>query len=283
VECLCDTRLLNGERIMDIHIAPTTIRKIADEFRARTPYGYADVGALFDPAVVSQIASEVDADLVRRCPQEENIYASYRKHRLSVLAEMPERTREFIAGLNAPPFLRVLSEITGIADLHPDPELRGGGIHAIGRGGYLKLHTDFNWHRGLSMHRRLNLLIYLNEDWKSDWRGDIELWSADARRPLFSLAPELGNALLFETNDLSYHGHPDALECPEDTFRKSIALYYYTPTRPATAIRFGRSEMTNFVARPRERFVSDRLRRIRHRIQLQAKALAHSLKRGRQG
>lgn len=267
---------------MDMHIAPTTVRKIAAEFKGRAPYGYAVVGELFDASVVSQIAKEVEANLVR-CPPEEDIYASHRKHRLSVLADMPERTREFIAGLNAPSFLRVLSEITGIEDLHPDPELRGGGIHAIGRGGYLKLHTDFNWHRGLSMHRRLNLLIYLNENWKSDWNGNIELWSADAKQRIFSLAPELGNALLFETNDLSYHGHPDPLECPDDTFRKSIALYYYTATRPASAIRFGRSEMTNFVERPSERFGSDRVRRIRHRLQLQAKELAHSLKRGRKG
>jgi hypothetical protein len=265
---------------MDMHIAPATIREIAEEFRSRKPYGHAAVGGLFDAPVVLQVAREVDANLARY-PQEENIYASYRKHRLSVLAEMPERTRAFIAGLNAPPFLRVLSEITGIDDLHSDPELRGGGIHAIGRGGYLKIHTDFNWHRGLSMYRRLNLLVYLNEHWQDDWNGNIELWSADARERIFSLAPKLGNALLFETNDISYHGHPDPLQCPEGVFRKSIALYYYTPTRPASDLRFGKSQMTNFVERPAEKFGTDRVRRFRHRIQLRAKQIAHSLKWGR--
>jgi hypothetical protein len=265
---------------MGMNIAPATIQDIASEFRGRKPYGYAAVGELFDAAAVLQVAREVEANLVR-CPQEENIYASYRKYRLSALADMPERTRAFITRLNAPPFLQVLSEITGIEDLHPDPELRGGGIHAIGRGGYLKLHTDFNWHRGLSMHRRLNLLVYLNEDWQTGWNGNVELWSADARQRIFTLAPEIGNALLFETSDISYHGHPDPLQCPEGTFRKSIALYYYTPTRPDTEVRFGRSEMTNFVERPAERFEADRVRRIRHKIQLQAKKLAHSLKRSR--
>jgi hypothetical protein len=85
---------------------------------------------------------------------------------------------------------------------------------------------------------------------------------------------------LFETNDISYHGHPDPLQCPEGVFRKSIALYYYTPTRPDTEVLFGRSEMTNFVERPAERFAADRLRRIRHRIQLRVKRLAYSLKPG---
>ncbi len=265
---------------MGMNIAPATIRDIAREFRSRTPYGYAVVGDLFDATAVLQVAREVEADLVRY-PREENIYASYRKHRFSVLADMPDRTREFVSCLNAPPFLQVLSEITGIENLRPDPELRGGGIHAIGRGGYLKLHTDFNWHRGLSLHRRLNLLVYLNEDWEAEWNGNIELWSADARQRIFTLAPLIGNALLFETNDISYHGHPDPLQCPEGVFRKSIAMYYYTATRPDREVRFGKSEMTNFIERPAERFEADKLRRIRHRIQLQVKRFAHSLKRSR--
>lgn len=262
---------------MEMKIASGRIREVAEEFRRQTPYGYAPVGGLFDRAILSGVAREVESHL-DSCQREQDIYASHRKYRLSRLEEMPERTREFIAYLNSRAFLSVLSEITGIPDLRPDPELRGGGIHAIGRGGYLKIHTDFNWHSGLSMHRRLNLLVYLNENWKAGWEGDIELWSADARSRIFTLSPELGNALLFETNDISYHGHPDPLACPEGTFRKSIALYYYTATRPDHGIVFGRTEMTNFVERPAERFERDRSRRLRHRLQLRAKKIAHSLK-----
>ncbi|HJP99547.1 MAG TPA: 2OG-Fe(II) oxygenase [Rhodanobacteraceae bacterium] len=265
---------------MDLNIAPEQVRMLGDGFRKQKPYGYASVGGLFDRSVVSEVAAEVGSQL-GSYPQEQDIYASHRKYRLSSLRDMPERTREFIDYLNSPSFLRVLTQISGIENLHPDPELRGGGIHAIGRGGYLKIHTDFNWHGGLSMHRRLNLLVYLNENWQSDWNGAVELWSADAGERIFSLAPEIGNALLFETNDVSYHGHPDPLQCPEGVFRKSIALYYYTATRPDAGIVFGKSEMTNFVERPSEKFASDRARRLRHRLQLQGKRIAHSLKWGR--
>lgn len=274
-------RVRPGEEItVEMNIAPGSVRKIGDAFRKNAPYGYAEVGELFEPSVVSEVAAEVESRL-GSYPQEKDIYASHRKYRLSSLRDMPERTRDFIAYLNSPAFLAVLTDITGIEGLQPDPELRGGGIHAIGRGGYLKIHTDFNWHSGLSMHRRLNLLVYLNQNWQSDWKGSIELWSADAQQRIFSLAPEIGNALLFETNDISYHGHPDPLECPEGTFRKSIALYYYTATRPGAGIVFGKSEMTNFVERPAETFLSDKARRVRHRIQLQGKRIAHSLKWGR--
>jgi hypothetical protein len=272
-----DYNARGGEADMDMNIAPARIREIAAEFRRQKPYGYATVGGLFDRSLITGVAREVDSHL-DRCAREPEIYASHRKYRLSRLEDMPEQTRDFIAYLNSPAFLSVLSEITGIADLRPDPELRGGGIHAIGRGGFLKVHTDFNWHRGLSMHRRLNLLVYLNEHWQPDWRGDIELWSEDAKRRVFALSPQLGNALLFETSDVSYHGHPDPLACPEGTFRTSIALYYYTATRPDAGVVFGKTEMTNFVERPSEKFVTDKSRRLRHKLQLRVKKIAHSLK-----
>jgi hypothetical protein len=253
------------------------IGQLGREFRDHKAYGYASVGALFDTAMLAAASGEVDQHL-DRYPAEPDHYGSFRKYRLSTLAQMPERTRDLIGYLHSPDFLQVLSEITAIDGLQPDPELRGGGIHAIGRGGYLKIHTDFNWHRGLSLHRRLNLLIYLNPAWDSAWNGDIELWSADARRRIFSLAPRLGNALLFETNDVSHHGHPDPLRCPEGTFRTSIALYYYTATRTADGIQFGKSEMTNFVERPAEKFATDKWRQTRHRLQLRARKLVHALR-----
>ena len=34
--------------------------------------------------------------------------------------------------------------------------------------------------------------------------------------------------VIFTTSNVSFHGHPDPLQTPEDVTRKSIALYYYT-------------------------------------------------------
>ena len=63
-----------------------------------------------------------------------------------------------------------LNELTGIKEpLISDPYLSGGGYHEIKTGGLLKVHADFNKHPKLDLDRRLNLLIYLNEDWKDEW------------------------------------------------------------------------------------------------------------------
>ena len=42
------------------------------------------------------------------------------------------------------------------------------------------------------------------------------------------IPPLFNEALIFRTDEISYHGFPDPLRCPEGESRKSLALYYYT-------------------------------------------------------
>ena len=51
------------------------------------------------------------------------------------------------------------------------------------------------------------------------------------KKQLESIAPVFNRALLFETNEISYHGHPIPLKCPPAITRKSLAIYYYTKDR----------------------------------------------------
>lgn len=121
-----------------------------------------------------------------------------------------------------------LSEVTGIPGLFADPDLFGAGLHCIPPGGFLKMHVDFNRHPK-GWHRRVNVLVYLNEVWQDEWRGHLQLGvGSDAKR----IAPLGGRCVVFETNDASWHGHPEPLACPDDRQRRSIALYYYTAKPP---------------------------------------------------
>lgn len=134
--------------------------------------------------------------------------------------------------LNNNPFVALLEKITGIGGVLADPHLRGGGIHRTGPGGYLKVHADFNKHPQFGLDRRLNLLIYLNEDWLPEYGGDLELWTRDMRRCVHTIAPVAGRCVIFQTSNTSYHGHPHPLTCPPDRARRSVALYYYSHGRP---------------------------------------------------
>ncbi len=123
----------------------------------------------------------------------------------------------------------MLERVTGIQGLFPDPSRFGGGLHCIPKKGFLKMHVDFNRHPN-GWHRRVNVLIYLNEVWKDAWHGELQLGLGSQAK---LIAPIGGRCVVFETNDQSWHGHPEPLRCPRSVQRRSIALYYYTKDPPA--------------------------------------------------
>ncbi len=167
-------------------------------------------------------------------------------------SEMGPATRHLLNELNGQVFTEFLEAVTGIHGLIPDPHLVGGGLHQIRRGGYLKVHADFNRHMRLELDRRLNALIYLNKDWPESYRGDLELWDRTMTNCVRRVAPLFNRMVVFATTDFTYHGHPDPLECPADRARRSLALYYYTNGRPSEEITPGHS--TLFQRRPGENY-----------------------------
>lgn len=163
---------------------------------------------------------------------------------------MGEATRHLLAELNSAAFIDFLQRLTGIEGLVPDPHFVGGGLHQIERGGHLKVHADFNRHPHTGLERRLNVLIYLNRDWKDEYGGGLELWSQDMTTREARILPHFNRCVVFSTTSTSFHGHPEPLACPEAMTRKSIALYYYS--KEPSAEDAGHAHSTLFQARPGE-------------------------------
>jgi Rps23 Pro-64 3,4-dihydroxylase Tpa1-like proline 4-hydroxylase len=134
--------------------------------------------------------------------------------------------------LNSGRFVEFLERLTGIEGLIPDPHFVGGGLHQIERGGFLKIHADFNRHPRLRLDRRLNLLLFLNENWEEEYGGHLEFWDAGMTRCARRVLPVFNRCVIFNTTDTSFHGHPEPLACPQGRTRKSLALYYYSNGRP---------------------------------------------------
>jgi hypothetical protein len=148
-------------------------------------------------------------------------------------SQLGDTTLALMHHLNSSRFLTFLEKLTGIEGLIPDPYLEGGGLHQIERGGFLKIHADFNKHEKLKLDRRLNLLLYLNKDWPESYGGNLELWTPEMDSCQKKVLPIFNRCVVFSTTDFSFHGHPEPLTCPEDRARRSIALYYYSNGRPA--------------------------------------------------
>jgi hypothetical protein len=158
--------------------------------------------------------------------------------------------RQLLWEMNSQVFLQFLEALTGIKDLIPDPQLSGGGMHQIVRGGKLGVHVDFNRHGSYGLDRRLNILLYLNKDWREEYGGHLELWDKEMKRCEQRILPVFNRVALFSTTESSWHGHPNPLACPEGWSRKSLALYYYTNGRD-DGVQAG-EHSTVFRARPGE-------------------------------
>jgi hypothetical protein len=196
-------------------------------FREAQPYQHIHLKEFLEPDLAADMAAEfpdMATDAWTRYKHQNENKLGLAKREL-----FPPLLGEAVDELNSEAFVDWLSELTGIDGLLADDMLEGGGLHQSGTGGFLNVHTDFsNHHYHKHWRRQVNLILYLNPNWEEQWGGALELWDREMRRCVVKIPPLFNEALLFRTDDISYHGFPDPLRCPESESRKSLALYYYT-------------------------------------------------------
>lgn len=219
-------------------------RQLAETYRSADPFPHIVMDDVFDADVLHRVCAEFPDSSGHECfhREQEKLKFQFRPDQCDSLA-----ARMLFAELNSRAFLGFLSEMTGIEGLIPDPYHAGAGLHEIKRGGHLSIHADFPEHELMKVDRRLNLLIYLNEDWEESYGGALELWDRGMKGMRRSVLPVFGRAVLFNTDRDTFHGHPDPLNCPAGRSRRSIATYYYT-ARPAVNATLTRT--TDFRRRP---------------------------------
>lgn len=155
-------------------------------------------------------------------------HVNERKRGFNDLGGLDAESRAVIADLQAEPFVHALQALSGIEALVSDPDLDGGGLHETQTGGFLNVHTDFLSHTTRrSWSRQLNLLLFLNRDWRVDYGGALEFWDEQVSTCMRRIEPLFNRCVIFKTSDISFHGVPQAVTCPPDRSRKSLALYYF--------------------------------------------------------
>jgi len=201
-----------------------------ESYVANEPFSHIVIDDFFDPKALSEVLAEVDAvDRSKR-------YAKFldRKTDHNKFTFFPDvvglNTARLAQYLNSGPFLAYLEKLTGIPNLIADPSYFGGGVHWIEKGGYLEVHADFNHLKKYNLERRINLLLYLNKDWKDEYAGDLELWDRPTMTKRKTVAPLFNRTVIFSTVKEALHGHPTPLNTPSGVARRSLALYYYTNT-----------------------------------------------------
>lgn len=221
------------------------VRRLAQDYRGNKPVPHIFLPDFLDAETAGAMAAEFPAPQTEAWTQ----YKHQNENKLGLNKRLlfPPNLGQVTDELNSAAFVEWISELTGIPNLVADPGLEGGGLHQSGKDGFLNVHTDFSMHHyHKNWHRRVNLIVYLNEGWQDQWGGSIELWDRQMKQCVAKYPPLFNHALVFNTDENSYHGFPEPLACPENVTRKSLALYYYTVE---TSGRFS-ARSTNYRARP---------------------------------
>ncbi len=217
----------NGINIFDFEKWEAKLTEIKDSYHNEDPYPHIMIDDFMEPQ-----AAQKAYDVFPSVKDEgwiHYVHFNEKKHGLNKLEMLPDYTQEVIKVFNSDRFLAWLENLTGIKGLMRDDMLEGGGLHQSLRNGFLNVHADFTSHpHKRTWRRRVNLLIYLNPDWKEEYGGFLELWTRDMKTRAKNIMPIFNRAVIFNTDKDSYHGLPDPIKCPNDDTRKSIALYYFT-------------------------------------------------------
>jgi hypothetical protein len=219
------TRIADGQIMFDNRQAGEAGKALHDRYVAASPFPHIILDDFISRDILLPLLDEwpTSGEEMRFDRAQERLKFAWQPINLST-----PRLRGFLAEMVSEPMLHFLEGLTGIKKLIADPYFLGGGLHETRSGGHLGVHADFNIHHQLNLLRRINLLIYLNDDWAPEWHGELELWDRGMTHCVKSALPAMGRAVIFNTDLNSFHGVPTPLACPPERSRRSIALYYYT-------------------------------------------------------
>ena len=231
-----------------------TIRNAAEirrAFQEARPFRHVQIDNFLEPEICEQLLREFPSFDKQKAINELGHVGG--KAVIENVRSISPFYSSFYDFINSKSFLNTMSSLTGVPDLIADETLFGGGTHENLDGQYLDAHIDFNIDERRMLHRRLNLLIYLNKEWEEAWGGAIEL-HLNPRDPetdeVKSFIPLFNRAVIFETNEYSWHGFP-VIRLPQEKkhlSRKSFSIYLYTKDRPAEEVVAPHT--TFYVARP---------------------------------
>jgi len=238
---------LTTQPLLDLAALEAVLPELAERYAGGRPYPHIVLDDVLEAGTLARVYEEFAT--IPDDAWTNYLHLNERKYGNTRLDTWGPTMRAVAEAFASERFVAFLSTLTGIEGLRADDVMDGGGLHRSMAGGFLNVHSDFNAHHSKPRwRRRVNLLLYLNPEWRPEWGGELQLWSKDMKGCVSQIEP-IGNRILaFNTDQDSLHGHPEALRFPEGVARQSLALYYFTEED----VHHPRS--TNYRARPGDGF-----------------------------
>ena len=206
-----------------------SMEKMGSSFLSAKPFPFVIIDNFFKPNVAKELENEFPSF-------DDNVWHEYNnpleiKKTCNDWNKFNTTTYNLFRFLNSDRFIELLqSKLMLDYKLFPDPGLNGGGWHIHKSGGKLNTHLDYSLHPKLNLQRRINLILYINSNWRSEWNGSLGFWGNESSEVPGDLIESIdclyNRAVIFDTSQNSWHGLPEPVICPDNEYRKSLAIYY---------------------------------------------------------
>lgn len=191
-------------------------------FRSATPFPHVVIEDFLPEDLARRVLAEFPPlDTMKKS----NDYIFGNKRALEDVSSRGPASTELNQLFLSPAFAEFVSGVFG-EELFIDPGFHGGGFHNGGDGSFLDMHVDFNVHPDHpDWLRVLNILVYLNEDWKPEYGGDLRITKSPDEAPR-TIEPLFNRGVIMMTSEITYHGY-EKMSLPQGVSRKSVAAYAY--------------------------------------------------------
>jgi hypothetical protein len=221
---------MNEDIYLSVEDAKKYGESLSGEYCFADPFPHIVIDNFLPEALIDKIYNNFPKEKLKHDVVFDMGYAGLHKRQVMPI-DCNGFVRNAFSFFNSVSIIQFLESLTTIPALISDPHYMGGGFHETSKDGKLGIHADFRINDKLHLNRRLNMIIYLNKDWKDEYGGHLELWDKEMKHKVHSIAPIYNRCVIFNTDADSFHGHPDPLTTPDGITRRSIALYYYTASK----------------------------------------------------
>lgn len=208
--------------MINLEFLETNKEKLRQQYLLAKPFPYLAIDDFCDAAKLERMYAAI--------PELKNKSRDYvfahNKFEKSNYRELGPEFEELYADLSSKRMNDFLSYIAN-EEIFVDPANHGGGLHQGRENSFLDMHLDFNYHPlHKGWYRNMNLLLYLNKDWKPEYKGHLKL--VDLRTgESTELEVPFNRMIIQQTRAYTLHGY-DITNFPENKYRTSVATYAYS-------------------------------------------------------
>jgi hypothetical protein len=222
MECPSDTQTLSFD-------LSASGRTLANRYRHSLPFPHIVIDNFFTTDVVAKLA-QIIAHI-----RDEDYGVSFKslaqkKLQLGKIQKIAPDAYPIYECLMGAGFTQFVEAVSGFNTLEADRQFAGAGLHRYYRQGFSEVHLDSNRHPfDVSLVHRVNIIVFLNQNWESDWGGELVLWASDRNKPTepgVVIQPTFNRIVIFSVTECSWHS-VNPINCPANQSRNSLAIYYF--------------------------------------------------------